>query len=137
MLIALSSSDSGTNIELVHTQLASEESAARHNEGWRAASVAWTRICRTECPYNFKPGEIEMKAAITSAIALGLLAMTSAGPATAQMEMEHYKRSVEFEQLKQLIGVWEGEMPMKGKSDKGSGEAKHEGMPEKMMMTVE
>ena len=34
MTIALSSSDNGTNIELVHTQLASEESAARHNEGW-------------------------------------------------------------------------------------------------------
>ena len=31
---ARSSSDNGTNIELVHTQLASEESAARHNEGW-------------------------------------------------------------------------------------------------------
>ena len=32
--ISLSSSDSGTDIELVHTQLASEESAGRHNEGW-------------------------------------------------------------------------------------------------------
>ena len=32
--ISLTSSADGTDIELVHTQLASDESAGRHNEGW-------------------------------------------------------------------------------------------------------
>ena len=41
-----------------------------------------------------------MEAALTSAIALGLLAMASAGPASAQIEMEPYKESAEYEQLK-------------------------------------
>ena len=32
--IKLSSAEGGTDIELVHTQLASDESAQRHSEGW-------------------------------------------------------------------------------------------------------
>ncbi len=75
-----------------------------------------------------------MRAAITTIIVLLCVTFATAAPASAQMGMEPYKGSAEFEQLKQLIGVWEGEMPMK---DKGGEGAKHEGMPEMMTMRVE
>ena len=71
----------------------------------------------------------------TTTIALAIIALVSTAPASAQMEMEPYKGSPEFEQLKALIGVWEGEMPMKDKTD-GAGK-EHEGMPQMMKMTVE
>ena len=76
-----------------------------------------------------------MRAAITTTLGLVFVALSAAAPASAQMGMEPYKGSSEFEQLKQLIGVWEGEMPMKDKG--GEAGAKHEGMPEMMKMRVE
>lgn len=51
----------------------------------------------------------------------------------AQPAMQPYKGSPEFEQLKSLVGVWEGEMPMEKSADKGEG--KHAKMP--MKMTVD
>ena len=71
-----------------------------------------------------------MRTAVFCAIALAVAAVATAAPAGAQMEP--FKGSPEFEQMKSLIGVWEGEMPMK---DKGGAGTEHEGMPTKM--TVE
>ena len=36
---------------------------------------------------------------------------------SAQMEMQPYQGSAEFERMKGLVGVWEGDMPMKGKGE--------------------
>ena len=55
--------------------------------------------------------------------------------ADAQMEMEPYKGSAEFEQIKSLIGVWEGEMPMK--KGKAAGDEQQAEMPEMMKMIIE
>ena len=60
------------------------------------------------------------------------LAITASVAAPADAQMEPYKGSAEFEQLKSLIGVWEGEMPRKAKG----GEEPSEDMP-MMKMTVE
>lgn len=76
-----------------------------------------------------------MRAAITTTIALLCVTFATVAPASAQMGTQPYKGSAEFKQLKQLIGVWEGEMPMKDKG--GEAGAKHEGMPEMMKMRVE
>ena len=73
-----------------------------------------------------------MKTGIRTILALALVTLVTTAPTSAQMG-EPYKGSSEFEQMKSLIGVWEGEMPMK---DKGDGK-QHEGMPEMMKMTVE
>lgn len=70
-----------------------------------------------------------MRNVVRTAIALAFAASVVV-PADAQMEP--YKGSAEFEQLKSLIGVWEGEMPMKGKGD---GEQSEE--MQMMKMTVE
>ena len=73
-----------------------------------------------------------MRNVVCTAIALVFVA-SAVAPVGAQMEMEPYKGSAEFEQLKSLIGVWEGEMPMKGKGDE-AGESEEMQM---MKMTVE
>ena len=71
--------------------------------------------------------KIALRFAIAVALAAGLTSFID-----AQMEMEPYKGSAEFEQLKSLIGVWEGEMPMK----KHEGDGEHKDMGP-MKMTVE
>lgn len=70
-----------------------------------------------------------MRNVVRAALALAFAA-SAVAPAAAQMEP--YKGSAEFEQLKSLIGVWEGEMPMKAK---GGEEQPKEG--QMMKMTVE
>ena len=65
------------------------------------------------------------------AMALGFAAVAVA-VAGAGMEMEPYEGTAEFEQLKSLIGTWEGEMPMEGKE----GDARHQDMPP-MKVTLE
>ena len=67
------------------------------------------------------------------------VAVTLCATAGAQMDMEPYKGSPEFEQLKALVGVWEGEMPMKKhKSAEGEGEGEAAGeQPEMMKMVLE
>ena len=74
-----------------------------------------------------------MKKVALTATVLAIAAFVAAAPANAQMEMEPYKGSPEFEQLKSLIGLWEGQMPMK---EDGAG-AEHEEMPPMPKMTVE
>lgn len=74
-----------------------------------------------------------MKKAALTATVLAIAAFVAAAPANAQMEMEPYKGSPEFEQLKSLIGLWEGQMPMK----EDGGGAEHEEMPPMPKMTVE
>ena len=70
-----------------------------------------------------------MRVCLYLAFTLALGAMASA---QAQMQREHYKGSAEFEQLKSLVGLWEGEMP--AKEDKGNAA----GEPAKgMKMTIE
>jgi hypothetical protein len=66
-------------------------------------------------------------------MALIVGAFVTAAPANAQMEMEPYEGSPEFEQLKKLIESWEMEMPMK----EDGGGAEHEDMPPMPKMTVE
>jgi hypothetical protein len=61
-----------------------------------------------------------------------MLAVTLA-PVSAQMG-QPYTGSAAFEQMKSLVGVWEGEMPMK---DKGGEGASHENAPAMMKITVE
>ena len=60
-------------------------------------------------------------------LAAGTVAVAGAG-----MDMQPYQGSAEFEQLKSLIGTWEGEMPMEGKG----GDAQHQDMPP-MKITLE
>lgn len=47
------------------------------------------------------------------------LLMAASQLVSAQMEMQPYQGSDEFERMKGLVGVWEGEMPMKGKGGEG------------------
>ncbi len=48
-----------------------------------------------------------------------LVALMVAAPqlVSAQMEMQPYQGSAEFERMKGLVGIWEGDMPMKGKGE--------------------
>lgn len=75
-----------------------------------------------------------MRAAICTTLAFAAVTLAFDAPASAQMG-EPYQGSAEFEQLKSLVGVWEGEMPMMNKG--GDGEARHKDMPPMMKITVE
>ena len=52
---------------------------------------------------------------------------------SAQMEMQPYQGSAEFERMKGLVGVWEGDMPMKGKKEEMTEE--HAKMMQKMRVS--
>ena len=64
------------------------------------------------------------------------IALVVAAPqlVSAQMEMQPYQGSAEFERMKGLIGIWEGEMPMKSKGKKEMHE-EHAKMMQKMRVS--
>jgi hypothetical protein len=74
-----------------------------------------------------------MRAAICTTLAFAAVTLATVTPASAQMG-EPYQGSAESEQLKPLVGVWEGDMPMMDKGGDGHGEAQHQDMPPMMEM---
>ena len=60
-----------------------------------------------------------MKKLVQGTLFVLILSVTYSEPVMAQMDMEPHVGSAEFEQLKSLIGTWEGEMPMKKDGEEG------------------
>jgi hypothetical protein len=69
---------------------------------------------------------------------VSLVALLMAAPplVSAQMDMQPYQGSTEFERLTGLVGVWEGEMPMQGKGGEGMPED-HANMMQKIRVSYQ